>query len=179
MYQKEDIFALLERKQLPCHSQSHGAVYTMEAVDRAGVQREGIVLKNLFLKDGKGRRHFLLCVPETVSVDFAALGEQLGAKKLGLASPERLEKYLGVTQGCVSPFNALNDEENAVTVVFDQDLPDDTVVGVHPNDTTASVWLPFGPLKALVAEHGSPVVLLPFHRKPCETAAEGDARLGK
>lgn len=131
-------------------------------MDSSGVVREGIVLKNLFLKDGKGKRHFLVCVPETTTVDLHSLGEQLGAKKLGLASPERLEKYLGVTPGCVSPLNILNDEEHEVAIVLDDTLPDDAVVGIHPNDSTASVWMEFRYVKQIVTEYGGNVVCLKF-----------------
>ena len=88
-YNKENIFTLLDEEKVDYHVQTHGAVHTLDDVDKAGVKREGIVLKNLFLKDGKGRQHFLVCVPENKRVDFKQLGEHLGAKKLGLASSER------------------------------------------------------------------------------------------
>ena len=136
----------------------------MDDVESSGVMREGAVLKNLFLKDGKGRRHFLVCVPEHAAVDFKWLGEQLDAKQLGLASRDRLERYLGVAPGSVSPLNALNDEASEVTVVFDESLPDDAVVGVHPNDSTASVWMEYHYVKQVVEECGSDVVYLGFDR---------------
>lgn len=159
---KNAVFALLDSKGIPYHKQDHGAVHTMKDVDSSGVVREGVVLKNLFLKDGKGRRHFLVCVPETTTVDLRKLGERLNAKKLGLASPERLEKYLGVASGCVSPLNILNDEDHAVAVVLDNALSDDAVVGVHPNDSTASVWMEFRYVRQIVAEHGGEAVWLEF-----------------
>ena len=62
----------------------------------------------------------------------------------------------------MSPFGILNDGEKEVTVVFDEELSDNTVVGVHPNDRTASVWLQFGKVKEMAAEHGNSVVLLKF-----------------
>lgn len=159
---KNAVFALLDGKGIPYHKQEHGAVHTMKDVDSSGVVREGIVLKNLFLKDGKGKRHFLVCVPETTSVDLHWLGEQLSAKKLGLASPERLEKYLGVAPGCVSPLNILNDGEHEVTIVLDDALPDDAVVGIHPNDSTASVWMAYRYVKQIITEHGGDAVWLEF-----------------
>lgn len=159
-YDKNAVLALLDRKEIPYHKQEHEAVHTMKDVDSSGVVREGIVLKNLFLKDAKGRRHFLVCVPETTEVDFLRLGEQLGAKGLGLASQERLEKHLGVPSGCVSPLNILNDEEHRVTLVLDAALPDNSVVGVHPNDSTASVWMEYRYIKQIAAEHGGDIVYL-------------------
>lgn len=161
-YTKERVYALIDELNIKYTVQEHNAVYTMADVDRAGVHREGVVLKNLFLKDGKGRKHFLVSVPEDRVVDFRTLGEQLGVKKLGLASPERLEKYLGASQGCVSPMGLLNDEERTVIAVFDQTLDENDIVGVHPNDTTASVWLAFRDVLKLVQTHGNESVLLAF-----------------
>lgn len=164
-YAKEEILSLLNEQGITYHYQTHGAVQTMDDVDSAGVIREGVVLKNLFLKDGKGKKHFLICVPETRHTDFKEIGEQIGAKKLGLASAERLEKYLGVEQGCVSPFGILNDLEKTVTVIMDQTLEDDTIIGVHPNDTTASVWLKYGDMKKVIIQNGNTLHLLEFADK--------------
>ncbi len=164
-YAKEEILSLLNEQGITYHYQTHGAVQTIDDVDSAGVIREGVVLKNLFLKDEKGKKHFLICVPETRHTDFKEIGEQIGAKKLGLASAERLEKYLGVEQGCVSPFGILNDLEKTVTVIMDQTLEDDTIIGVHPNDTTASVWLKYGDMKKVIIQNGNTLHLLEFADK--------------
>lgn len=161
-YTKKEIVSLLDEQGIAYHYQTHGAVHTMDDVDHAGVVREGVVLKNLFLKDGKGKKHFLVCVPESKHTDFKEIGEQIGAKKLGLASAERLEKYLGVEQGCVSPFGILNDLEKTVIVIMDQALEDDTVIGVHPNDTTASIWLKYGDMKKIIIQNGNMLHLLEF-----------------
>lgn len=81
VYTKEMIYSLLADNGIQYHTQTHGAVHSLEDVDRAGVIKEGVVLKNLFLKDGKGKRHFLLCVPENRHTDFKQIGEIIGAKK--------------------------------------------------------------------------------------------------
>lgn len=70
--------------------------------------------------------------------------------------------YLGVAQGCVSPFGVLNDESCSVTVIFDQSLQLSKVVGIHPNDNTASVWMDLGSLRRVIEEHGNPVKIVKF-----------------
>lgn len=167
-YTKKEILSLLDEQGIAYHYQTHGAVHTMDDVDNAGVVREGVVLKNLFLKDGKGKKHFLVCIPESKHTDFKEIGDQIGAKKLGLASAERLEKYLGVEHGCVSPFGVLNDLEKAVIVIMDRALEDDTIIGVHPNDTTASVWLKYGDMKKIITRNGNILHLLDFEENKKE-----------
>jgi Ala-tRNA(Pro) deacylase len=59
--------------------------------------------KNLFLRDPKGRNHYLVVLPARKKFDLKSFGNLLGVR-LSFASPERLQKYLGLTPGSVSPF---------------------------------------------------------------------------
>lgn len=162
IYGKQEIYNLLEAKGIVFEKLEHEAVYTMEDMDKAGITAKGTVCKNLFLRDAKGKNHFLVTVPEEKRVDLKILAEKIGSTKLSFASADRLAKYLGVEQGCVSPFGVLNDESRSVTVIFDQDLQFNGAVGVHPNDNTASVWLDFKPLRQVIEEHGNEVMLVKF-----------------
>ena len=76
----------------------------MEDMDRLGLPAKGILCKNLFLRDSKGKRHFLVTCDEAKKVDLKSLARQLGTGGLSFASEERLEKYLGLKQGSVTPF---------------------------------------------------------------------------
>ena len=161
-YGKQQIFELLEQKGIKFEKVEHKALFTMEEMDEAGVTAKGTVCKNLFLRDFKGRNHFLLTVPEHKKVDMRDLAEQLGSSKLSFGSAERLDKYLGVTQGSVSPLGILNDESKSVVMVFDKDLKADEEVGVHPNDNTATLWICFDDLRAIIEEHGNQVIFAEF-----------------
>lgn len=159
-YGKQEIYALLDAKGVTYEVLEHEAVYTMEDMDRAGITAKGGVCKNLFLRDAKGKKHFLVTVPEERRVDLKMLADIIGSTKLSFASTDRLSAYLGVAQGCVSPFGVLNDESLSVTVIFDQSLQFSHSIGIHPNDNTASVWLDFKSLRRLIEEHGNPVKII-------------------
>ena len=150
----------MEEKGISFKKLEHEAVYTIEDIEKAGIEDKESICKNLFLRDAKGKEHFLVTVPGEKRVDLRVLAEKIGSSKLSFASPERLMKYLGVEPGSVSPLGALNDESRSVTVVFDEDLQGMDAVGVHPNDNTASVWLSFPALRGLIEEHGNEVVLV-------------------
>lgn len=64
---------------------------------------KGSVCKNLFLRDAKGRQHFLVVLPGDRQADLGALAAALGSSKLSFASEERLMKHLGLTKGSVTP----------------------------------------------------------------------------
>ncbi len=93
---------------------------TVEESERLVPPLPGAKTKNLFLRDKKGARHFLVTVPAARAVDLNALGAALGAGRLGFASPERLHKHLAITPGSVSLLALVNDAAGAVEFVIDR-----------------------------------------------------------
>lgn len=132
----------------------HEAVYTIEEMDAAGISSQGDVVKNLFLRDAKGKRHFLVVLEKDKKADLDDIREQLGSTKLSFASEERLDKYLSLSKGAVSPLGIINDLDSSVEMVFDKDLIGKQKIGVHPNDNTATLWISFDKLKYLIEETG-------------------------
>ena len=117
----------------------HPPVATVEAaaVHWAGI--EATHFKNLFLRNQKGDRHFLVVVEHAKRVDLKNLADQIGDGKLSFASPERLKTHLGLTPGSVSPFGLINDEARSVRVFLDADIQSATRVSFHPNINTVTL----------------------------------------
>lgn len=159
---KEKVFAFLDSCGIPYQVTEHPAVYTMADMDALGLDKMGIIPKNLFLRDGKGKQHFLVCAAENTLVNLKELGEKLQVKKLGFASAERLMEHLGVAPGSVSPLGILNDATHAVTVIFDSNLAGAPKLGVHPNDNTATVWLGFDDLQKVIHTAGNQIQMIDF-----------------
>ena len=101
-----------------CHA--HPPVMTVAESERLVPPLPGAKTKNLFLRDRKGARHFLVTVPHALAVDLAALGEVLDAGRLGFASPDRLLRHLGIAPGSVSLLALVNDTARAVEFVIDR-----------------------------------------------------------
>ena len=59
--------------------------------------------------------------------------------KLSFASPERMDKWLGLRPGSVSPFGLINDTENHVHLFLDETLREQTSLSFHPNDNRFTV----------------------------------------
>ena len=95
--------------------------------------------KNLFLRNQRGDRHYLVILSHSKRADLRRVADQVGDGKLSFASPERLMKYLGLTPGSVSPFGLLNDAARHVRVYVDRDVMEGTRVTFHPNDNTATL----------------------------------------
>lgn len=141
MGQKQQVYDALEKAGISFEMVEHDAVFTVEEIDKLGFEPKYQIAKNLFLRDAKGKRHFLVTVDAKRPIDIKLLEKMLGSTRLSFASEERLQKHLGLTKGSVSPFGLLNDSEGAVEFYLDEKLNDGNGIGLHPNDNTASVFI--------------------------------------
>ena len=117
----------------------HPPVPTVEAAEKHWSGIDATHCKNLFLRNQKGNRHYLVVVPHTKKVDLRTVADQIGDGKLSFASPERLMTHLGLTPGSVSPFGLINDHGHQVRVVIDRDLKAATRLSFHPNINTVTL----------------------------------------
>ncbi|WP_341502991.1 prolyl-tRNA synthetase associated domain-containing protein [Gallaecimonas sp. GXIMD4217] len=136
------IESLLERLGIPYKRYEHQPLHDCLEADRLGLQRSGTRLKNLFLRDNYGRRHFLLLTRHDKAVDLKALSRQLGISRLGFASNERLEKYLGVKPGSVSLLALVNDSARQVELWLDEEIWQAEEFQCHPLVNTVTLVLP-------------------------------------
>lgn len=95
--------------------------------------------KNLFFRNHKGNRHYLVCFDSEQSMAIHDLEHILHQGKLSFASPERMMKWLGLCPGSVSPFGLINDTENHVHLFLDEALQQQTSLSFHPNDNRFTV----------------------------------------
>lgn len=99
--------------------------------------------KNIFLRNHKGKRHYLVILAHSAVLAIHDLEKRLKQGKLSFASEKRLQKYLGLKPGSVSPFGLINDSENHVHLFLDQNLKKAKLISFHPNINTASVVIDF------------------------------------
>jgi Ala-tRNA(Pro) deacylase len=117
-----DIYQFLSNHNIPFERYDHPPVFTCEEANRLVPSLAAAKTKNLFLCDGKGRRHFLVVVGFEKRVDLKALSLLFGLNKLRFASPKRLVRCLGVDPGAVSILGVMKDSNREVAVIFDKDL---------------------------------------------------------
>ena len=113
--------------------------------------------KNLFLRNQKGNRHYLVILKHLKRADLRSVAEQIGDGKLSFASPERLMTHLGLTPGSVSPFGLINDASHSVRVALDADLRAAERVSFHPNINTATLVISRADFMRFLEICGNPV----------------------
>ncbi len=137
-----DIYQFLDSHRIAYQRYDHPAVYTCEEARRWVPDMDAAETKNVFLRDRKGLRHFLVVVNYDKSVDLKALAPLLQTDRLTLGSPERLQRYLGVEPGSVTILGLVNDRERAVELVFDRDIAAAEALRCHPLVNTATLAVP-------------------------------------
>lgn len=95
--------------------------------------------KNLFFRNHKGNRHYLVIFDHRKDLSISYLEKYLKQGKLTFASEKRMVKYLGLYPGSVSPFGLIHDSEHHVYLFLDKDLTLQPKISFHPNDNRASL----------------------------------------
>lgn len=139
---KEQIYAYLKQKNIWYEITEHKAVYNMnDLLDVELPYPEGDA-KNLFVRDDKKKNYYLITVKGTKKVNLKEFRHQNNTRPLSFASENDLLELLKLTPGSVTPLGLLNDKDHRVEFFIDKELLNDPgLIGVHPNENTATVWL--------------------------------------
>ncbi len=119
--------------------------------------------KNLFVRDDKKRNYYLITVKGDKRVDLKEFRQKNNTRPLSFASESDLINILNLVPGAVTPLGVLNDSELKVQVFIDDYFAEKPgLIGVHPNENTATVWLKTEDLIRIIKEHGNLVKLIPI-----------------
>ena len=155
-----DIYEFLDANNVSYERHDHQAVFTVEESKILSPELNGASTKNLFLRDKKGLRHFLVTVLEDKKVDLKALSYVLDSSRLSFASPERLKKHLGIEPGSVSLLALMKDSENNVEVFIDKEIWEDEAILCHPLVNTSTLVVPHKDMKSFLEKTGHGVRLI-------------------
>jgi Ala-tRNA(Pro) deacylase len=133
----------------------HPPVASAASAEQHWAGIDAIHCKNLFLRNQRGDRHYLVILVHTKRADLRAVADQIGDGKLSFASPGRLMTYLGVTPGSVSPFGLINDRDRHVRVFLDRDLKSAARISFHPNINTVTLAMAYADFERFLAAAGN------------------------
>ncbi len=155
-----DFYQFLAENRIEYERHDHPPVYTVEEASRLVPALPAAKTKNLFLRDKKGLRHFLVVVPAGKRVDLRALPRVVGSNRLSFGSADRLKKYLGVEPGAVTLFAIFNDPGNAVELIVDESLWHSKAFQFHPLVNTSTLVISRENLKRFIAKTGHEAKIL-------------------
>ena len=136
---QKELYEVLEKLNINFEYYEHPAAPTIEIAKKYWKDLDATHCKNIFLRNHKGNKHYLVSFEHEQTLSIKTLEQKLKQGKLSFASGWRLEKYLNIKAGSVSPFGLINDKENHVTVFLDKNLLKTETISFHPNINTASL----------------------------------------
>ena len=149
------VYQKLEELKIEYENHDHPAVFTSEEASKYWKDIKGAHCKNLFLRNNKGNQHYLVVVGFHKQVQLKTMEKTIGATRLSFASEKRLDKYLKIKPGSVSPFGLINDVENHVQVILDAELEKAEFVNFHPNINTNTLTISINAFKKFLDWSGN------------------------
>lgn len=150
-----DIYSHLSEQQIPYTEYTHPAVFSVEESDVHCGHIPGGKTKNLFLRNKKKTKYYLVAIEGHKQADLKKLAKLLGEQNLSFASPDRLMEFLGVTPGSVTLLGLIHDVEKAVTVILDEDLLKHEHIQCHPLKNTATLVFTKADLERFLTARGN------------------------
>lgn len=158
---KKEVYDFIKSKNIWHEITEHEAVFNMDELSKIEVPYNDCDAKNLFVRDDKKENYYLITVKGNKRVDLKEFRKRYDVRPISFASAEDLMKYLNLIPGSVSPLGLLNDKERKVKFYLDDSFfKDDKIIGIHPNDNTATVWLKVDDLINIIKEHGSKIEII-------------------
>lgn len=139
MIGQQKVYDVLKELGIEFDYIEHPPAPTIEIARQYWTRLDSKHCKNLFFRNHKGNRHYLVIFDCDRDLAIHDLEQLLKQGKLSFASEKRMVKYLGLYPGSVSPFGLLNDEEKHVYVFLDENLKKAEKLSFHPNDNRASI----------------------------------------
>ena len=137
------VYELLNRLNIPFEYIEHPSAPTIDIAKQYWQGHDAQHCKNIFLRNHKGNRHYLVILDCDRDVKIADLEKRLKQGKLTFASPHRMQLYLGLEAGSVSPFGLIHDVSHHVHLFIDENLKKVERISFHPNLNTASLIISF------------------------------------
>ena len=150
----EKVHRFLEANGIEYKTHYHPPLPTIELALEYWKDIASTHCKNLFFRNHKGNRHYLVIFECHKELDIHSLEKSLHQGKLSFASAERMDRCLGLQPGSVSLFGLIEDMDlvnkegvmqkelfengHRVKLYLDADLKDAERLSWHPCDNTAS-----------------------------------------
>ena len=167
---KQDIVDLLDSKKIKYEIVEHQPVYTIDEMLECDLPYPDQIAKNLFVRDDKKRKYYLITCLEDKKINLKEFRKEHDTRPLTFASEEDLMDKMGLYRGAllhlhgplkgglyrgaVTPFGILGNEDKDVVVFFDKDY-EHKIMGIHPCDNTATVFVNTRDVVKLIKDHGN------------------------
>lgn len=116
--------------------------------------------KNIWYEVTNHKAVFSMSEIEKVDSVYKEFRKENNTRPLSFAKEEELIKILNLKPGSVTPFGLLNNTGNNVEWYIDKAFMKENIIGIHPNENTATVWLHVNDLISIIKEKDNKVYVI-------------------
>lgn len=138
---EQAVYDFLNACSIPFTRVDHPAVQTMEDCHAADAVLQVEMCKNLFLCNSQKTKFYLLLLPGNKPFKTKVFSKLMGISRLSFAPPDKMEEYLHISPGAVSPMGLVFPSAKDVTLVMDEEVRNMDLLGCHPCVNTSSIAL--------------------------------------
>jgi Ala-tRNA(Pro) deacylase len=151
---KEAVYRIFDDLGIEYEIVDHPPLYKEGDDERYRVHIDGMIFKNLFLKNKDKGRYFMYSLPLSKRADLKALQHLLGESRLSFGNENDLFEKMNIRAGSVSMLNFLGAPDSGVKLLIDSEARGLERVAVHPNDNTATVVISLASLEKALESVG-------------------------
>ena len=154
---KEQIYEYLDNMNIWYEILNHKAVFNMDDIFKIDLPYPEADAKNLFVRDDKKENYYLITIKGNRKINLKEFRKKYNTRPLSFASSDELNNILKLEPGSVTPFGLLNDKENKTVLFIDEYFIKLNLIGIHPNDNKATLWLKTSDLISIMKNNGKTV----------------------
>ncbi|MDR1000456.1 MAG: hypothetical protein LBL96_06615 [Clostridiales bacterium] len=139
MTKKEEVYTALDGLGIEYRKVDHPPLFTAADNEVYRINIGVVIFKNLFLRNKDKSRYYLLFLPLDKRADLRLAAELLGETRFSFGNAEELYAKLNIQPGSVSFLNVIGKPDTDITFLMDSSVNSYDLIGVHPNDNTATV----------------------------------------
>ncbi len=162
---QKKVYEFLDKLNIDYEYLEHPPTPTAESARAYWQPLNAMHCKNLFFRNHKGKQHYLVVFDFEQNLNIKELESRLKKGKISFASEKRMDKYLGLKPGSVSPFGLINDSENHTMVFLDKNILNTNTISFHPNDNTATIVISVDDFKKYMNAVGNPYEFLQLYEE--------------
>ena len=136
---EEKVYKIFKELNIDFEKIEHPALYTAADNDKYKIDINGVMCKNLFIRNKDKSKYYLVILPLTKRANLIEISKKLKETRFSFGSEEDLFEKLKITKGSVSLLNIIEVEKTDVKFIIDKELLTVSKVGFHPNNNTATV----------------------------------------
>ena len=136
---EQAVYDFLDKCAIPFSRVDHPPVHTMEDCLAADAILNVEMCKNLFLCNSQKTSFYLLLLPGNKPFKTKVFSKIMGVSRLSFAPADKMEEYLHISPGAVSPMGLVFESAREVTLVMDEDVKKMKLLGCHPCVNTSSI----------------------------------------